>query len=89
MVGAPPIGCVPSQRTIGGGLQRDCYEKENEAAKLFNSKLSAEIDRLDELFTDAKIVYVDIYYPLLDIIQHPAKSGKSPLNMVSLTNIPK
>lgn len=75
VLGAPPIGCVPSQRTLGGGLERDCYEKENEAAKLFNSKLSAKIDRLAKDRPDARIVYVDIYYPLLDLIQNPTANG--------------
>lgn len=71
VIGAPPIGCVPSQRTIGGGLHRDCFTKENDLAILFNSKLAAEIRRLQK--PDAKIVYVDIYYPLLDVIQRPDK----------------
>lgn len=76
ILGAPPIGCVPSQRTLGGGVERDCYDKENVAAKLFNSKLSAKIDRLAKDRPDARIVYADIYYPLLDLIQNPTAHGK-------------
>lgn len=77
VIGAPPIGCVPSQRTTGGGIERNCYEQENEAAKMFNSKLSASLDSLKpKLSPDARIIYVDIYYPLLDIIQNPTQYGK-------------
>ncbi|PON73414.1 Lipase [Parasponia andersonii] len=77
VLGAPPIGCVPSQRTLGGGIERNCYEQENEAAKLFNSKLSASLDSFkSNVSPDARIVYVDIYYPLLDIIQNPTQYGK-------------
>ncbi|KAL2895406.1 GDSL esterase/lipase EXL3, partial [Bienertia sinuspersici] len=38
----PPIGCVPSQRTVGGGILRECAENYNQACQLFNSKLSFE-----------------------------------------------
>ncbi|KAI3922594.1 hypothetical protein MKX01_006283 [Papaver californicum] len=33
---APPIGCVPSQRTLGGGKERNCAESYNQAAQMFN-----------------------------------------------------
>ncbi|XP_071722097.1 GDSL esterase/lipase EXL3-like [Rutidosis leptorrhynchoides] len=73
--GAPPIGCVPSQRTIYGGIERECSDKENKLALLFNSKLHSVIDRLNRQFSDSKIVYVDVYYSLLSIIQNAAQYG--------------
>ncbi|KAL1188731.1 GDSL esterase/lipase EXL3 [Cardamine amara subsp. amara] len=73
--GAPPIGCVPSQRTLGGGLSRDCAEDYNEAAQLFNSKLSSKFDLLSQTLPGIRPVYIDIYNPLLDIIQNPANYG--------------
>lgn len=72
---APPIGCVPSQRTIGGGIVRECAEKYNQAAQLYNSKLSAELDSLDHKFPNSRIVYIDVYTPTIDIIQNPDKYG--------------
>ncbi|XP_050365758.1 GDSL esterase/lipase EXL3-like [Argentina anserina] len=72
---APPIGCVPSQRTLAGGIQRQCAEKYNDAAKLFNSKLSANMHSLNTQLPDSRMVYVDIYTPLLDLILHPTKYG--------------
>ncbi|KAJ7966899.1 GDSL esterase/lipase [Quillaja saponaria] len=72
---APPIGCVPSMRTLGGGLQRDCVHEANEAAKLFNAKLSAEIDHLNNNLPQAKVVYINVYDPLFYIIKNPTKYG--------------
>ncbi|KAJ9675068.1 hypothetical protein PVL29_024141 [Vitis rotundifolia] len=73
--GAPPLGCLPSQRSLAGGIQRECAENLNEAAKLFNTQLSSGLDSLNTNFPLAKFVYIDIYDPLLDIIQNPQKSG--------------
>ncbi|XP_010536419.1 PREDICTED: GDSL esterase/lipase At1g20120-like [Tarenaya hassleriana] len=68
VLGAPPIGCVPSQRTVAGGPSRECVERLNDAAKLFNSKLSATVDSLARTLPGGNLVYADIYTPLLDII---------------------
>ncbi|KAI4336754.1 hypothetical protein L6164_015242 [Bauhinia variegata] len=65
---APPIGCVPSQRTLGGGIARQCAEKYNYAATLFNSKLARNIDSLNQKLPNSKILYIDVYNPLLDIV---------------------
>ncbi|AEE35772.1 GDSL esterase/lipase EXL3 [Arabidopsis thaliana] len=73
--GAPPIGCVPSQRTLGGGILRDCADNYNEAAKLFNSKLSPKLDSLRKTLPGIKPIYINIYDPLFDIIQNPANYG--------------
>lgn len=68
--GAPPIGCVPSQRTLAGGLNRDCVESYNQAAQVYNSKLSSELETLGNTLPQSRIVYIDIYSPLLDLIQN-------------------
>ncbi|KAE9592650.1 hypothetical protein Lal_00028876 [Lupinus albus] len=75
ILGAPPIGCVPSQRTLAGGIVRGCAEKYNYAAKLFNSKLSKEMDSLALNSPNSRIVYIDIYNSLLDIIVNYQKYG--------------
>ncbi|KAJ9675064.1 hypothetical protein PVL29_024138 [Vitis rotundifolia] len=77
---APPLGCLPSQISIAGGIQRECVEKYNEASKLFNTKLSSGLDSLKTNFPLAKFVYIDIYNPLLDVIQNPQKSGFEVVN---------
>jgi phospholipase/lecithinase/hemolysin len=72
---AAPIGYLPSQRTLGGGLFRKINEEYNEAAKLFNSKLSKQMDYLQSTLPNSRVVYIDIYSPLLDIILKPQKYG--------------
>ncbi|XP_042509633.1 GDSL esterase/lipase EXL3-like [Macadamia integrifolia] len=71
----PPIGCLPSSRTIAGGKERNCAEKYNQAALVYNSKLPSLIDSLHKKLPQSKIVFVDIYKPVLDIIQNPNSFG--------------
>lgn len=73
--GAPPVGCLPSQRTLAGGLHRVCVDKYNRAARLYNNKLSSKLDSLENSLPQSKVVYLDIYNPLLDIIQNPQNYG--------------
>ncbi|KAG6699498.1 hypothetical protein I3842_08G069400 [Carya illinoinensis] len=75
VLSAPPIGCVPSQRTLAGGILRQCSEKYNQAAKLFNMKLSASLDSLNRNLPNSKMIYLDVYSPLLDLIEKPQKYG--------------
>ncbi|XP_065855275.1 GDSL esterase/lipase EXL3-like [Euphorbia lathyris] len=71
----PIIGCVPSQRTQRGGLQRNCFEDANKAALLFNSKLVSAISSLNSTLSGAVFLYFDIYNPLRSLIENPAKYG--------------
>ncbi|PSR99565.1 GDSL esterase/lipase [Actinidia chinensis var. chinensis] len=75
--GVPPIGCVPSQRTLVGGVLRECVENYNQAGQLFNTKLFSALDSLSSNLNDpqTRLVYIDIYNPLLDLIQNPKKYG--------------
>ncbi|TXG52021.1 hypothetical protein EZV62_021190 [Acer yangbiense] len=75
--GAPPLGCLPASITFAGEIisREKCVEAYNQAAKLFSDKLSAEVDRLNSNLADVKLVYIDIYNPLLDLIQNPNKYG--------------
>ncbi|XP_065622107.1 GDSL esterase/lipase EXL3 [Quercus suber] len=75
VLGAPPIGCVPSQRTVAGGLHRQCGEGHNQLAMLFNAKLTTLLDSLNKDMPDSRMVYLDIYNPLLDLIEYPEKNG--------------
>jgi phospholipase/lecithinase/hemolysin len=77
VAGAPPIGCVPSQRTNAGGLDRDCVALYNQAAVVYNARLEKEIERLNVTAAPPGTVlkYIDLYTPLLDMIQRPAAYG--------------
>ncbi|XVE69696.1 hypothetical protein DITRI_Ditri10aG0011700 [Diplodiscus trichospermus] len=77
VLSAPPIGCVPSQRTLAGGIERECADDYNVAATLFNKKLHAALDSLQTSLPDGRFVYVDVYNPLLDIIENPSKYGNN------------
>ncbi|OVA06670.1 Lipase [Macleaya cordata] len=75
VLSAPPIGCLPSQRTLGGGKERKCAKSYNKAAQIFNSKLSAELDNLNSKLQHIRAVFVDIYTPLQDLINRPRQYG--------------
>ncbi|XVF35929.1 hypothetical protein REPUB_Repub19eG0014100 [Reevesia pubescens] len=70
-----PLGCLPAARTVAGGVQRNCVDLANQAALMFNSKLEAEISNLNSNLPGAKIVFIDVYNPLLDLMQNPNKYG--------------
>ncbi|CAA3021506.1 GDSL esterase lipase EXL3-like [Olea europaea subsp. europaea] len=73
--GLPPIGCVPSQRTLKGGVTRNCVDSYNRAAELFNKKLSDELNLINRKLPEARMVYIDVYYFILDLIQNHKKYG--------------
>lgn len=76
VVGIPPVGCVPAQRTLDGGMQRNCASDQNQMAQIYNVALAKEIEGLKSKYPGKLLVYVDIYNILYDIIQQPAKYGK-------------
>lgn len=67
--------------TLGGGVQRDCADKPYQAAMLFNSKFSAELDDLNNNLPNPRVIYVDIY-PLLDMIVNLTYYGNFTLNHI-------
>ncbi|KAL0325905.1 UNVERIFIED_CONTAM: GDSL esterase/lipase EXL2 [Sesamum radiatum] len=73
--GLPPLGCLPSQRTLKGGAERKCIDIYNQVAELFNNKLSAEVDSINSRYPEARVVYIDIYNLPLDLIRSPQKYG--------------
>ncbi|GJM97317.1 hypothetical protein PR202_ga14236 [Eleusine coracana subsp. coracana] len=74
-VGMPPVGCVPSQRTLGGGLTRQCEEKRNQAAQLYNARIQDMIHRLNNGDSGTLVVYLDIYRILDDLMERGEKYG--------------
>ncbi|XP_050888330.1 GDSL esterase/lipase EXL1 isoform X5 [Lathyrus oleraceus] len=71
----PPMGCVPFQRTMAGGIERNCVEQYNDASVFFNNKLSLGIDSFNKNFPNSRVVYMDVYNPLLDIILNNQQYG--------------
>ncbi|KAL6532376.1 hypothetical protein OROGR_014346 [Orobanche gracilis] len=74
---ALPLGCLPGAR--GGSLS--CNEIVNEAAQMFNSKLSSELASLQTSLSQSNIVYLDVYNPLLDVVRNPQKYGFTTANV--------
>ncbi|XP_035830481.1 GDSL esterase/lipase At5g42170 [Helianthus annuus] len=75
VLGALPIGCLPIDRTVAGGLRRMCVDKYNKAAQLFNSMLIEKLQLLASSLPQSKVAYGDIYNPLLRIIENPQRYG--------------
>lgn len=88
VIGTPPLGCVPSQRTLKGGLRRDCAQDLNYASQLFNAKLSITLDQLAKTLPNSNIFYIDIYSPFSLIVEHAADYGNSgPCLLITINTI--
>ncbi|CAL9176055.1 GDSL esterase/lipase EXL3-like [Musa acuminata AAA Group] len=73
--GISPIGCLPSQRTLAGGIERECADLYNQAAVIYNSELSKELQRLNHSLPGSRILFIDMYTSLLDLMQRPEAYG--------------
>ena len=82
MAGLPPIGCLPMQVTLGSiipsfhMLQRVCVNHQNFDSQAYNDKLQTLTSRLQAQHNRTKVLYVDIYNPMMDMIMNPHKYGK-------------
>lgn len=82
MAGLPPIGCLPMQVTLGSiipsfhMLQRVCVNQQNFHSEAYNNKLQTLTSRLQAQHHRAKVLYIDIYNPTMDMIMNPHKYGK-------------
>ncbi|KAI3724497.1 hypothetical protein L2E82_36277 [Cichorium intybus] len=72
---APPLGCIPIERTLAGGSERKCVDKYNKAAILFNRKLKEHLHSLEKSLPQSRIAFSDFYNPLISIIENPHKYG--------------
>ncbi|KAM0953648.1 putative triacylglycerol lipase [Dioscorea sansibarensis] len=83
VAGLPPLGCIPLQITNHvntkpgppGPRSRACVDEQNDDSMKYNSKLQTTLNDLQKSLPGLKIVYVDIYNPLMDMINNPMKYG--------------
>ncbi|KAI4377902.1 hypothetical protein MLD38_015459 [Melastoma candidum] len=76
IVGHPPIGCLPLQVTLSGKFPRSCIDSQNKDSQDFNSKLGLLLSTLQSNLTeDTKLNFLDIYTPVMDMINEPASFG--------------
>ncbi|XP_065017846.1 GDSL esterase/lipase At2g31550-like [Musa acuminata AAA Group] len=55
--------------------QRICVVAQNNDAAAYNSLLQPSIDALSASLVQSRFVYVDIYTPLMDMIQNPNRNS--------------
>ncbi|KAM3752472.1 hypothetical protein ACB098_03G021600 [Castanea mollissima] len=66
------FGCKPSARFIGGS---SCSMVANLGAQMYNNLLKAGIASLKSKHPDAKLVFFDIFTPLVNIASNPQQFG--------------
>ncbi|KAK2982756.1 hypothetical protein RJ640_025172, partial [Escallonia rubra] len=72
--GLPPIGCLPIQMTTKSIL-RNCVRSQNSDSLLYNDKLVKVLPRLQASLPGSRILYADVYKPLMDMINNPGRYG--------------
>ncbi|KAI4305382.1 hypothetical protein L6164_028752 [Bauhinia variegata] len=77
VAGLPPVGCLPLQMTLKfeNPKHRECVESQNSDCQLYNQKLAKLLPQIEAKLSGSKVVYTNIYDPLLDMINHPQKYG--------------
>ncbi|MED6200116.1 hypothetical protein PIB30_082100 [Stylosanthes scabra] len=70
-----PLGCLPGRRTAGGGPLRLCADIVNGQAQLFNARLASAVTSLQRTLPASSLQFLDVYTPLLNIIQNPSTAG--------------
>ena len=74
IVGVPPMGCLPVVRALISS-DGQCFNEYNDVSKSFNSKIVAQVSTLKQLL-HVRMVYIDVYQPLIEAIHNPIKFGK-------------
>ena len=75
VAGMPPVGCLPSQRMIAGGLRKQCATDRNQLALLFNHRVGQEMAQLGVRLPGVTLVNVDIYIIFADVVHRPEAYG--------------
>lgn len=77
VAGLAPIGCIPLQITakFNNPKNRACINEQNSDAMVYNSKLEKMLTGLQESFHGSRIVYGNLYDPVMDMINNPQKYG--------------
>ncbi|KAI3741683.1 hypothetical protein L1987_59357 [Smallanthus sonchifolius] len=76
VVGVPPIGCLPAVITLNSKnpiSDRECIESLNSLSRNVNQMIQNNLKRLERPGT--KIVYADIYTPIINMVQQKTKYG--------------
>ncbi|RHN51518.1 putative triacylglycerol lipase [Medicago truncatula] len=71
----PPIGCLPVIITMFGYHTNKCVKEINNIALDFNKKLNVTTENLVKMLPGVKLVILDIYQPLYELIIKPSDYG--------------
>jgi len=79
VTGLPSIGCIPVQITANFVSLKDrkCVKEENLEAKDYNQKLARRLLQLQAMLPGSRVIYTNIYDPLIGLIKHPEKYGEA------------
>ncbi|KAM7500607.1 hypothetical protein LguiA_025021 [Lonicera macranthoides] len=73
--GLGPAGCAPFEIATHGTNGAPCVEKINAAVQLFNKKLISLVDELNNNFTNAQFIYLNIYDRSSQLLANPSSFG--------------
>ncbi|KAL1542147.1 hypothetical protein AAHA92_26281 [Salvia divinorum] len=87
IIGLPPVGCLPMDTTVfpppsqnstnltGDLFRRECNAKHNADAKEYNAKLQIRVKRMMVAMPTLKVVYMDLFTPMMEMIEKPNQFG--------------
>lgn len=75
MTTLPPMGCLPAAITLFGSDSNECVARLNSDAVNFNKKLNTTSQSLQKMLQGLKLVTLDIYQPLYDLVTKPSENG--------------
>ncbi|KAK7300865.1 hypothetical protein RJT34_11716 [Clitoria ternatea] len=75
IAGIPPIGCIPIEITTKFVYGRKCVANENLDSEKYNLKLMQLLSQLQVMLPGSRLVYADVYYTVLNLINQSEKYG--------------
>ncbi|KAL8089171.1 GDSL esterase/lipase At1g58430-like [Apium graveolens] len=73
--GLPPIGCLPFQRALERLVIKECIQDQNWDSQSYNDKLKKLLQIIQNDLKGSKILYSDIYDPVMKMINNPQEYG--------------
>ncbi|KAL2245891.1 UNVERIFIED_CONTAM: GDSL esterase/lipase, partial [Sesamum indicum] len=71
LTGLPPMGCLPLERTANLASGGGCIDEYNKVAMDFNQQLQSLVETLNRELSGLRLVLVNPYATLYNIIQNP------------------
>ncbi|XP_057538499.1 GDSL esterase/lipase At5g45670-like [Amaranthus tricolor] len=75
LIGIGQIGCSPNELAQRSPDGSTCDEQINSANRMFNDQLRDLVGKLNDEYTDARFVYINVYNMFQDLIDNPGAYG--------------